>query len=55
MDIIQPQEYQPFIYIVWEMLPEISTTYDWWSLLSTIKGTCPSAFSFSGPDDAVKT
>ena len=30
--------------------PEISTTYDWWSLLSTIKRTCPSAFSFCGPD-----
>ncbi len=30
--------------------PEISTTYDWWSLLSTIKGSCPSAFNFSGPD-----
>ena len=26
--------------------PEISTTYDWWSLLSTIKGSCPSAFNF---------
>jgi hypothetical protein len=30
--------------------PEISTSYDWWSLFSTIKGSCPSAFTFSGAD-----
>ena len=30
--------------------PEISTSYDWWSLLSSIKGSCPSAFSFSAAD-----
>ena len=30
--------------------PEVSTSYDWWSLFSTIKGSCPSAFNFSGAD-----
>ena len=30
--------------------PEISTTYDWWSLLSTIKGSCPSDLIFLAPD-----
>ena len=30
--------------------PEISVNYDWWSLLSNIKGSCPSAFTFNGAD-----
>ena len=30
--------------------PEIATSYNWWSLFTTIKGSCPSAFTFSGAD-----
>ena len=30
--------------------PVIGTSYDWWTLYATIKGSCPSAFTYSGAD-----
>ena len=32
------------------LAPEISVNYDWWSLFTTVKSSCPSAFNFSGVD-----